>query len=267
VYTVKQLAEMAGVTVRTLHHYDEIALLKPSQVGANSYRYYDEEAVLRLQQILFYRELGLELTQIKDILDAPDFDYVRALESHRTALQARAKRLDTLIETVDDTIRHLKGEITMSNRKIFQGLTPEQEEDNTRAARLQYDRQIVNESARKWKDYSAAQKQAIFDEGNAIYDDLARALDAGTPATDESVQAIFVRWHNHLLYFYEPTMEILRGLGELYRTDPGFIANFQKLHADLPDYLHAGIEQYVDDLETAEIARMLADDEEKRDAR
>jgi DNA-binding transcriptional MerR regulator len=264
VYTVKQLAELAGITVRTLHHYDEIGLLKPTQVGANSYRYYDEDALLRLQQILFYRELGLELTQIKDILDSPDFDYLRALQSHREALQARAERLDTLIETVDNTIQHLKGEITMSNRKIFQGLTPEQEDDMTRSARLQYDREIVNDSARRWKGYSAAQKQAILDEGNAIYDDLADALEAGTPATDARVQAIFVRWHNHLLYFYEAKLEILRGLGELYRTDPAFIANFAKLHTDLPEYLHDGIEQYVDDLETAELERMLAEDEKKR---
>ncbi len=266
-YTVRQLAELASVTVRTLHHYDEIGLLKPSQVGANSYRYYDEDALLRLQQILFYRELGLELIQIKDILDSPDFDYIDALAAHREALLARAERLDTLIETVDNTIRHLKGEFMMSNRKIFQGLTPEQEVDYTRRARLQYDRQIMAESGRKWKSYSAAQKQAIFDEGNAIYDDLADALEAGTPATDERVQAIFVRWHNHIHYFYEPTLEILRGLGELYRTDPGFIANFEKLHTDLPEFLHEGIEQYVDDLETAELERMLAEDEKKRDER
>jgi DNA-binding transcriptional MerR regulator len=264
VYTVKQLAELAGITVRALHHYDEIGLLKPSQVGANSYRYYDEDALLRLQQILFYRELGLELGQIKDVLDSPDFDYIAALHSHRATLLARAERLDTLIETVDNTIRHLKGEFIMSKHKIFQGLTPEQEEDNTRAARLQYDRQIVNDSVRKWKNYSVAQKQAIFDEGNAIYEELTGALEAGTTATEDAVQAILVRWHNHIHYFYEPTLEILRGLGELYRTDPAFIANFAKLNVALPEFLHEGIEKYVDDLETAELKRMIAEDEQKR---
>lgn len=85
-YTVKQVAELAGVSVRTLHHYDQIGLLKPSQIGANGYRYYDDDALLRLQQILFYRELGLELAQINDVLNRPDFDVLTALKSHRIAL-------------------------------------------------------------------------------------------------------------------------------------------------------------------------------------
>jgi DNA-binding transcriptional MerR regulator len=264
VYTVKQLSELAGVSIRTLHYYDEIALLTPSKVGSNGYRYYDDDALLRLQQILLYREMDIELTEIKAILDEPNFDFITALQSHREALRARAERLGTLIETVDNTIRHLKGEATMSNRKIFQGLTREQEEDFSRLARLQYDREIMAESGRKWTGYSAGQKQAIFDEGNAIYDGLADALEAGLPATDARVQALLVRWHNHIHYFYEPTLEILRGLGELYATSPEFAATFQKLHTDLPEFLREGITQYVDDLETAELERMLAEDEARK---
>ena len=95
-YTVKQVAEVAGVSVRTLHHYDEIGLLPPSRVGSNGYRYYDEATLLRLQQILFYREIGLELLQIKDILDQPDFEVTEALRSHRKALQAKIERLQNL---------------------------------------------------------------------------------------------------------------------------------------------------------------------------
>src|SRR5678815_5477992 len=100
-YTVKQLSDLADITVRTLHHYDEIDLLKPSKVGANGYRYYDDAALLRLQQILFYREIGLELMQIKDILDSPDFDLLSALRSHRAAIQEKTKRLNSLISTID----------------------------------------------------------------------------------------------------------------------------------------------------------------------
>ncbi|NUQ55782.1 MAG: MerR family transcriptional regulator, partial [Dehalococcoidia bacterium] len=104
VYTVKQLADLAGITVRTLHHYDAIGLLRPSDVGANGYRYYDEAAVFRLQQILLYRELGLELAQIKDVLDSPDFDLAAALRSHRAALEAKLNRMSELIRTVDRTL-------------------------------------------------------------------------------------------------------------------------------------------------------------------
>ncbi|HEX7975780.1 MAG TPA: MerR family transcriptional regulator [Anaerolineales bacterium] len=96
-YTVKQLSGLAGVSARTLHYYDEIGLLHPEQVGQNGYRYYGEGSLLRLQQILFYKELDLSLQEIREILDQPDFDLVRALESHRTALQRRQRRLDRLI--------------------------------------------------------------------------------------------------------------------------------------------------------------------------
>ena len=90
-YSVKQLADLAGVTIRTLHHYDRIGLLKPSSVGENGYRQYREEALYRLQQILFYRELGMRLADIKNILEARDFDVLAALESHRAGLQARSE--------------------------------------------------------------------------------------------------------------------------------------------------------------------------------
>src|SRR5512135_855581 len=118
-FTVKQLSQLAGVTPRTLHHYDQIGLLKPSRVGDNGYRYYGEESLLKLQQILFYRELGFELSQVRDILVRPDFDLQSALESHRKSLQGRVERLNRLIATVDDTILHLKGIKDMSNKQLF----------------------------------------------------------------------------------------------------------------------------------------------------
>lgn len=263
-YTVKQLAELAGITVRTLHHYDEIGLLKPSQVGANSYRYYDEDALLRLQQVLFYRELGLELTQIKDILDSPNFDYIDALQSHREALLARAERLETLIETVDNTIRHIKGEITMSDKRIFKPFTDEEQADYERLARLEYGPTHVNESSKRWKGYSKAQQQAIMDEGSQIYAEIARLMTTGVDARSDEVQAQLVRWHNHLHYFYTPPLEVLQGLGDLYATHPDFHRNISQIAEGLPEFLREGIAQYVDNLETTELERMLADDEKKR---
>ena len=108
-YTVKQLSKLAGVTPRTLHHYDAIGLLKPSQVGANGYRYYGDESLLLLQQILFYRELELPLETIKEILARPGFEAQSALEGHRLELRKRITRLERLLGTVDETLTHLKG--------------------------------------------------------------------------------------------------------------------------------------------------------------
>ena len=106
-YTIKQLSMLAGISVRTLHYYDEIGLLKPDAIRQNGYRQYGDEAVLKLQQILFYRELDLSLEDIKAMVSRPDFDAVAALEAHRVSLQGRAQRLERLIQTVDDTLLHM----------------------------------------------------------------------------------------------------------------------------------------------------------------
>jgi DNA-binding transcriptional MerR regulator len=127
-YTVKQVAEMSRVSVRTLHFYDENGLLKPAYLGANGYRFYEEPQLLALQQILFYRELGLELKQIKDILGRADFGIAAALESHRQILQNQLDRTRVLIETVDKTIQHLKGK-TMQNEEMFAGFSVAAGED------------------------------------------------------------------------------------------------------------------------------------------
>ncbi|MBK9125913.1 MAG: MerR family transcriptional regulator [Chloroflexi bacterium] len=262
-YTVKQVAELAGVSVRTLHHYDQIGLLKPTQIGANGYRYYDDDALLRLQQILFYRELGLELAQINDVLNSPDFDVLSALKAHRTALIERGRRINELLDTIDDTIKHLSGETDMSRAKLFKGFSDEQQKQYEREARLQWDPQIVNSSIKRWNNYTQQERDAIADEGNAVYSAIADAIDAGLTAESDEVQALMRRWHQHIRYFYEPTLEILRGLGEGYNTHPDFIANFARVHPQLAGFMRTAINQYVDDLEHAEIVRLLAEDEQQ----
>jgi DNA-binding transcriptional MerR regulator len=264
VYTVKQLSDLAGVSVRTLHYYDEIGLLHPADVGANSYRYYDDAALLRLQQILFYREIGLELAQIKDILDGPDFDLVAALRSHRGQLEEKIKRLEKLVQTVDSSIMHLVGDMDMSKKNLFEGFSEEKQKQYEREARLQWDPQIVNNSVKRWNGYTGAQQDAIKAEGGKVYVDLVAAMQAGQGPDSAEVRAILERWHQHIYYFYEPTLEILRGLGEAYNSHPDFIANFQQFHQDLPQFLQDSIAIYVDDLETAELKRMLEEDEAQR---
>lgn len=263
-YTVKQLSDLATVSVRTLHYYDEIGLLNPSKVGENGYRYYDDSALLRLQQILFYREIGLELTHIKEILDSPEFDLVAALRSHRSVLNQKITRLQNLINTIDNTIMHLTGDTDMSKKQLFRAFTDEEQKQYEREARLQYGPDTVNESIKRWNSYAKAQQEAILEEAGEVYNDIVESIQAGKSPLSEEVQVILRRWHANLYHFYEPNLEILRGLGEVYNTHPDFIANFQKLHADLPAFLQEAITQYVDDLETAEIERMLAEDDELR---
>lgn len=122
-YTVKQVAAMSGISVRALHFYDEAGLLKPAYHGANGYRYYEEPQLLRLQQILFYRELGFELKRIKRIIGRRDFEKVAALESHRKVLEQNVTRTRRLIETIDKTIEHLKGARKMKSEEMFAGFS------------------------------------------------------------------------------------------------------------------------------------------------
>ena len=121
-YTVEQLAVMSGVSVRTLHFYDEMALLKPAYTKANGYRIYEESQLLTLQQILFYRELGFELKRINEILSQRKFDKIAALKSHRQVLEKNVTRTRTLIETIDKTIHHLKG-AKMKSEELFLGFS------------------------------------------------------------------------------------------------------------------------------------------------
>ena len=122
-YTVKQVSRMSGVSVRTLHFYDEVGLLKPAYQAANGYRFYEEPQLLTLQQILFYRELGFELKQIRDVLRRPDFEKASALMAHREVLEETLARTRTLLQTVDRTAEHLKGGKPMTNEEMFMGFT------------------------------------------------------------------------------------------------------------------------------------------------
>lgn len=235
---------MAGVTPRTLHHYDDIGLLKPSRVGDNGYRYYGEEALLKLQQILFYRELDFPLDDIKKIMGRRDFDVLGALQSHKDALQKQAVRLNRLLATVDNTISHLKGEKTMSQKSYFEGFSEEEQEKYALEAEQLYDPEIVRESNRKWKSYSAAKKESIMAEGSAVYQDMIAAMPKG--ASSAEVQTIVERWRKHMDYFWTPNLEQLLGLANGYNDDPKFKANFDKMHPKLAEFMCEAVKVYVE---------------------
>ncbi|MBM3122022.1 MAG: MerR family transcriptional regulator [Chloroflexi bacterium] len=242
VYSVKQLADLAGVSRRTLHYYDQIGLLRPTSVGKNGYRSYGQEALLRLQQVLFYRELGLELDSIRSILDRPGFDVMEALQEHRRTLQQRIRRLEGLIGTLDKTLRYMKGQTSMGMDELFEGFDEEtQQRFEVEAAQL-WGEEKVKESRRNWDHYTGERKQAILAEAGEIYRRLADQVDTD-PARPE-VQELIAAWHRNLRYFYEPNREILLGLAQAYADDPRFAAFFSRLHPGLPAFLGRAIEHY-----------------------
>ncbi len=240
-YTVKQVCKLAGVSARTLHWYDEIGLLKPVTLGDNGYRQYDEESLLRLQQILFFRELGLGLKDIQAVLDQPGFNRLGALELHRTYLGREKERLERLIHTVDRTIAHLKGENEMSDESLFEGFDEETQERYAQEARERWG-ETANQSLKLWNSYPAEKKNQILQNGKEITLALRDAMPLG--AAHPTVQALIERYHRHMGNFYECSYEILLALGNMYVEDERFRATFTKIDPAMPEFLQQAIQLY-----------------------
>lgn len=242
-FTVKKLSRIAGITPRTLHYYDEIGLLKPSRIGENGYRYYGEEALIQLQQILFFREMDIPLDRIKKIMAAPDYEVLGALESHKKELQKRIEKMERLISTVNMTIKHIKGEKEMSRKQLFEAFSDEQQAAYEKEAMQMYDPEVVKATNRKWKSYSDYEKQKIGEEGNAVYEDMVLAIPKG-PGSAEA-QSCVERWRKHMDYFWTPDAEQLLGLTELYNNDPRFKKNFDKIDPNLAEFIREAVGIYV----------------------
>ena len=236
---------MAGVSVRALHHYDAIGLLRPGSRSASGYRLYGEEELLRLQQVLFYRELDMSLEEIGRLLDKPDFDLMAALEGHRRLLAERAERMARLMDTVDRTIGRLKGESMLSDEELYAGFAKDEIET------------IKEESARRWGDtaaYAESRKRVgkmskeewvrVMAEGETIDADAATAMAEGKAPSSDAVRAIMARKFEHLKNFYEPSMEIFAGLGRMYSADERFRVRYEAIAPGLADYLRRAMEGY-----------------------
>jgi len=246
-YTVKKLAKLAGISVRTLHYYDEIDLLKPSYIRDNGYRYYSEKELARLQQIMFFRELEFPLEKIKEIMDSPGFDPLAALSDQKNLLELKKKRLEGLIKTIDKTITSLEGGETMSDDKKYSGFNdPEY---------LKY----KDEVEKKWGN-TDAYKQSMDRVGKMTREDLSRVKKDGedirqrvgelmvkglTPDSPQ-VQEQIGRFYKHLRNFYDPTPEMFKGLGNMYLTDPRFTKVYEDTAKGLATFMRDAMAYYSD---------------------
>ena len=240
-YTVRQVAALTGVTPRTLHHYDSIGLLKPNR-APNGYRSYDEENLLRLQQILFYRELGLELDRIRSLMGSPDFSVVAALKAHKRALGRRMERLQRLLETVDQTLEHYQGGKKMSVNELFRDLTPQEQKAYADEAEERWDPLVVKESNRRYNALSEAEKRAQKEEMNSLYNEW--SLLVGTDPAGPSAQALVERWRRGIEFFWSPDAVSLLGLAQLYNTDPRFKKNYDQFAPGLASFILECVEEY-----------------------
>jgi len=242
VFTVSEVARLSGVSVRALRHYGEIGLLKPGHVGRNGYRYYGQDELLRLQQILFHRELGFPLEEIRKLLDAAGFDRIAALRAHRSRLVAEARRYRVLVKTLDETLAALEGETDVDERAMYRGFDPEKQ--------AEYEPWLIETYGEPIRARIAEAKQAVkgwtqvdFDrtqaEVEAIEADMARAMAQGLPADSEAVRCVVRRLHGWVgrAWNRPPTREAFAGLGRLYRDHPDFRARYDARAVGLTDYM------------------------------
>jgi DNA-binding transcriptional MerR regulator len=223
---VKKLAHISGVSVRTLHHYDRIGLLKPSIRTQARYRLYGEPQLLRLQQILFYKELDFSLEEIRAILDDPDFDMVKALEDHKSSLIAKGKRIEELLSTNDKTILKLKGKIMLKDEELYAGLSNEKIESYRKEVTEKYGVEALETSEKSLKQMNKADFEKLKTESEKIYNALAGLMNADPKSKD--VQDLVEKHYKIIRTFWgtasskDPQWDAYKGLGELYVSDPNY---------------------------------------------
>ena len=239
--TVGQVARLAGVTVRTLHHYDTIGLVAPRARSEAGYRLYGREDVARLQEVLFLREFGFPLEEIAALVSGPGYDRRKALARQRTLLEQRADHTRRMIETIDATLRAEREGREMSNEEmlgVFGDFDPAAYQDEV--AERWGDSDAYRQSARRTASYSKADWEAIRSEADRIYQAFAELMQAGTPAP-EAAELVDEHRDHISRWFYHCTPEIHAGLGQMYLADARFTATFDATAEGLAAYLAEAI--------------------------
>lgn len=244
-YTVRQLAKMAHVSVRTLHHYDDIGLLKPSYVADNGYRYYEQKELLQLQQILFFRELEFSLQDIAEIMSAPDFDVVEALMEQEQMLRLKKERLDQILTTLSTTLTTMKKKKSLEDRSLYDGLSKKQIDEYQAEAKARWgNTKAWKQSQERLRNWSKEDMQKVQEEGQVILGKIAPLMDAGV--TDSGVQALIAEYHQHMNRFYDCSKVMFRNLGSMYSEDERFAVYYEKIAPGLAAFMTEAIHVYCD---------------------
>ena len=252
--TVGEVAELAGVTVRTLHHYDELGLLSPSERSEAGYRLYSYDDLARLQEILIWRQLGFPLAEIVSLLDDPDHDRLGALERQQELVSREIDRLGALAAAVDATLQADRNGTRLKEASMFEGFDPREYEDEARERWGHTD--AYRESARRTQAYGAAEWSEIGAESDAILRELIEVMRAGEPANGPAARALAERHREHISrWFYPCSPRMHRGLGEMYIADERFTSTYEREAEGLAAYFCDAIVANGDAQERAAVSR------------
>ena len=235
---IKEFAEASGVSVRTLHYYDEIDLLKPAFVDEwTGYRYYDENSLLRMQEILFYRELDFSLKSISKILSSPDYDKKKAISEQKNLLILKKERLERLISAIE---KAEKGEIVM---KVFDNSEFDKYKEEVKEKWGNTD--AFKEYSEKTKNYSKNKQSSLTDEMNNLFGEFSACMKNSLKPDSENVQNLVKRLQNHITdNYYHCTTDILSGLGQMYVSDERFRENIDKNGDGTAEFVNTAITAY-----------------------
>lgn len=241
--TVKKLADFAGISVRTLHYYDEKGLLKPGKRASNGYRYYDDEAVIILQQILFFRELGFSLEEVKTIITHHDFNIKQALISQKLMLEKKKFRIETLLETVETTLKNRDSANQDDIAGYFKGFSQDDEKE------------YKDNAFRSWSQSANQEKEFVLSpenndrfvnlqaEGGKIFKLIYSNMSEGYKS--KIIQQQISIWRRWLENFHHYTDEEILAIGRAYSKNRDFFLFFQQYDSSLPVFLTRAIEYHV----------------------
>jgi len=244
-YTIQKLGILAGISTRTLRYYDEIDLLTPARISSSGYRIYGQSEIDRLQQILFYRELGVGLEEIKKLLASPDFHAEQALMDHREKLIARRAQLDLLIANVDLTLAQRKGKITMTDEQKFEGFKQQMIRDNEQQygaeIRAKYGDEAIDRANKSVQGLTKDQLDEVQQLADSIHSTLAQAFATGDPAGELAQHAadLHRKWLSY--YWGSYSKEAHAGLSQMYVEDERFTAYYDKDQPGIAAFLRDAI--------------------------
>ncbi|EGD48695.1 transcriptional regulator, MerR family [Ruminiclostridium papyrosolvens DSM 2782] len=247
-YTIKKLAQIAGVSTRTLRYYDEIGILKPARINSSGYRIYGQKETDRLQNILFYRELGVELDKIGEFVNDPAYDCISALQNHRGKLLEKKNQLEQLIKTIDKTIAANEGRTEMTDKEKFEGFKQNILNENDRKygeeIREKYGEEFVNKSYDKFKGMSEEQYKEFEELTALVRETLNLAFETGDPAGELAQKAADL--HRQWLSFSWPRYsgEAHAGLAQMYVDDERFRAYYDREQPGMAEFLRDAILVY-----------------------
>ena len=252
--TVSEVAELTGVTVRALHHYDELGLLCPSERSESGYRLYSYDDLARLREILIWRALGFSLSEIGSLLDDRAYDRLSALERQRELVRAEVERLGALAAAVEEAIDAELSGTRLEETTMFEGFDPREYEDEARER--WGDTEAYQESARRTREYGEAEWNEIRRESSEIVDGLAALMRAGEPADGDAARALAERHREHISRWFYPCPPLMhRGLAEMYIADERFRRNYEREAEGLAAYFHDAIVANADAQERAAVSR------------